>query len=390
LKLLDFSLTDDQRQMLDTVERIRKDVIEPNAMKWLDGTFPYENMKVLAEAGILGMAVPEEYGGMSASILDTVLVLEEIAKGCYVTGMAVLGEVGVQCRIVATYGSDAFKSKWLPKIASGDCILAVCMTEPNVGTDLGNMTTNATIKGDRVIINGTKTLISRVKEADVYVVFTRVNGVPGSKGIGCVLLEKSPGLKQTATYHTIGGENLAELQFDNVEAPLENLVLHEDSLRKLMSAFNTQRCLNPAICLGLAEASLEHSVRYMRDRSAFGHPIGDFQGMRWKVADMLIQIEAGRGLLYRAAATADPFPDPTLAAVAKVFINEMSIKVCSEGVQVHGGYGFLQEFAVARAYTGVRYGSLGGGSTETLRNLIGRQLVEKLDLESGIAGLDFF
>ena len=376
--------------MLETVERIRKDVIEPNAMKWLDGTFPYENMKVLAEAGILGMAVPEEYGGMSASILDTVLVLEEIAKGCYVTGMAVLGEVGVQCRIVATYGSAAFKSKWLPKIASGDCILAVCMTEPNVGTDLGNMTTNATVKGDRIIINGTKTLISRVKEADVYVVFTRVNGVPGSKGIGCVLLEKSPGLKQTATYHTIGGENLAELQFDNVEAPLENLVLPEDSLRKLMSAFNTQRCLNPAICLGLAEASLEHSVRYLRDRNAFGHPIGDFQGMRWKAADMLIQIEAGRGLLYRAAATADPFPDPTLAAIAKVFINEMSIKVCSEGVQVHGGYGFLQEFAVARAYTGVRYGSLGGGSTETLRNLIGRRLVERMDLESGIAGLEFF
>ena len=388
--MLEFSLTSDQRQMLETVERIRKDVIEPNAMKWLDGTFPYENMKVLAEAGILGMAVPEEYGGMSASILDTVLVLEEIAKGCYVTGMAVLGEVGVQCRIVATYGSAAFKSKWLPKIASGDCILAVCMTEPNVGTDLGNMTTNATVKGDRIIINGTKTLISRVKEADVYVVFTRVNGVPGSKGIGCVLLEKSPGLKQTATYHTIGGENLAELQFDNVEAPLENLVLPEDSLRKLMSAFNTQRCLNPAICLGLAEASLEHSVRYLRDRNAFGHPIGDFQGMRWKAADMLIQIEAGRGLLYRAAATADPFPDPTLAAIAKVFINEMSIKVCSEGVQVHGGYGFLQEFAVARAYTGVRYGSLGGGSTETLRNLIGRRLVERMDLESGIAGLEFF
>lgn len=388
--MLDFSLTSDQRQMLETVERIRKDVIEPNAMRWLDGSFPYDNMKVLAEAGILGMAVPEEYGGMSASILDTVLVLEEIAKGCYVTSMAVLGEVGVQTRIVATYGGEAFKQKWLPKIASGDCILAVCMTEPNVGTDLGNMTTNATIKGDRVIINGTKTLISRVEEADVYVVFTRVNGVPGSKGIGCVLLEKTKGLKETAKYHTIGGENLAELQFDNVEAPLENLVLKEDSLRKLMSAFNTQRCLNPSICLGLAESSLEHSVRYLRDRSAFGHPIGDFQGMRWKVADMLIQVEAARGLLYRAAATADPFPDPTLAAMAKVFCNEMSIKVCSEGVQVHGGYGFLEEFQVARNYTGVRYGSLGGGTTETLRNLIGRRLVDKMDIESGIAGLEFF
>jgi len=388
--LLEFSLTDDQRQMLETVERIRKDVIDPNATRWLDGAFPYDNMKVLAEAGILGMAVPEEYGGMSASILDTVLVLEEIAKGCYVTSMAVLGEVGVQTRIVATYGGPEFKQKWLPKIASGDCILAVCMTEPNVGTDLGNMTTNATVKDDRVVINGTKTLISRVEEADVYVVFTRVNGAPGSKGIGCVLLEKTKGLKQTATYHTIGGENLAELQFDNVEAPLENLVLKEDSLRKLMSAFNTQRCLNPAICLGLAESSLEHSVRYLRDRNAFGHPIGDFQGMRWKVADMLIQVEAARGLLYRAAATADPFPDPTLAAIAKVFCNEMSLKVCSEGVQVHGGYGFLEEFAVARNYTGVRYGTLGGGTTETLRNLIGRRLVDKMDLESGIAGLDFF
>jgi alkylation response protein AidB-like acyl-CoA dehydrogenase len=161
-------------------------------------------------------------------------------------------------------------------------------------------------------------------------------------------------------------------------------------LRKLMSAFNTQRCLNPAICLGLAESSLEHSIRYLRDRTAFGHPIGDFQGMRWKVADMLIQIEAGRGLLYRAAATADPFPEPTLAAIAKVFVNEMSIKVCSEGVQVHGGYGFLEEFAVARNYTGVRYGTLGGGTTETLRNLIGRRLVDRMDLESGIAGLEFF
>ncbi|MCG8544178.1 MAG: acyl-CoA dehydrogenase, partial [Alphaproteobacteria bacterium] len=169
-----------------------------------------------------------------------------------------------------------------------------------------------------------------------------------------------------------------------------NLVLHENSLRTLMNAFNTQRCLNPAICLGMAESSLEHSVRYLRDRNAFGHPIGDFQGMRWKVADMMTQIEAGRGLLYRAAASADPFPDPTLAAMAKIFINEMSIQVCSEGVQVHGGYGFLDEFAVARNYRGVRYGTLGGGTTETLRNLVGRRLVEKMDLESGIAGLGFF
>ena len=144
--------------MLETVERIRKDVIEPNATRWMDGTFPYDNMSVLAEAGVLAMAVPEEYGGMSATILDTVLVLEEIAKGCYVTAMAVLGEVGVQCRIISTYAPEPFKQKWLPAVASGDCILAVCMTEPNVGTDLGRMSTNATVHNDRVVINGTKTL----------------------------------------------------------------------------------------------------------------------------------------------------------------------------------------------------------------------------------------
>ena len=360
-------------------------------MRWLDGTFPYENMEKLAELGILGMTVPVEYGGMGASVLDTVLVLEEIAKGCYVTAMAVLGEVGVQCRIIATYAPEELKQKWLPAIAEGKFILAICMTEPNVGTDLGNMTTNAKVVNDRVVINGTKTLISRVDESHVYIVFTRVNGVPGSKGIGCVLVERdTAGISTTGTFHTMGGELLAEIQFDNVEVPLENLVLHENSLRTLMNAFNTQRCLNPSICLGLAESSLEHSVRYLRDRNAFGHPIGDFQGLRWKGADMLIQIEAARGLLYRAAASADPFPNPTLAAMAKVFVNEMAIEVCSQAVQIHGGYGFLDEFAVSRNFRGARFGALGGGTTETLRNLVGRHIVERMDIESGISGLGFF
>ena len=383
---MDFSLSDEQRQMVETVARLRKTQLAPNARRWMDGTFPRENIDKLAELGIMGMAVPEEYGGMGASVLDTVLVLEEIAKACYVTAMAVLGEVGVQTRIIATYGHDSLKQKHLPAVASGECILSICMTEPDVGTDLGNMRTNAEVKGDRVVINGRKTLISRADVADLFVVFTRVNGVPGSKGIGCVLLEGgTPGLGTTGKYHTMGGEHLFEVQFENVEAPLENLVLQEDSLRKLMTAFNTQRCLNPSICLGLAESSLEESVRYLRERSAFGHPIGDFQGLRWKVADMFTQIEAGRGLLYRAAVSGDPFPDPVMAASAKIFVNEMSNQVCSEAVQIHGGYGFTDEFVVSRNFRGTRYGSLGGGTTETLRNLVGRRLVERLDLETGVA-----
>lgn len=389
--MFNFELTDEQRQMLDTVSRVRKDVIEPNAMRWLDGTFPHENMAALADTGILGMTVPEEYGGMGANVFDTMLVLEEIAKGCYVTSMAVLGEVGTQTRIIATFAPKPLKDKWLPAIAGGKAILAICMTEPDVGSDLGRMRTNAEIKGGKVVLNGAKTLISRAEEADLFIIFTRVNGVEGSKGIGCVLVEKgTPGLEADACYQTIGGEKLADLRFDDVEVPLENLVLKEGAIRQLMSAFNTQRCLNPSICLGMAEASLEASVKYLRERNAHGHPIGDFQGLRWKVSDMYIQIEAGRGLLYRAAASADPFPDPTLAAMAKTFVNEMSIKVCSEGVQIHGGSGFITDLLVARNYTGVRYGSLGGGTTELLRNMIGKTLVERMDLTTGVSGMGYF
>lgn len=388
--MFNFELNDEQRQMLDTVSKVRKDVIEPNVKRWLDGTFPHENMAALAETGILGMTVPEEYGGMGANVFDTMLVLEEIAKSCYVTSMAVLGEVGSQTRIISTFAPKSIKEKWLPNIAVGKAILAICMTEPDVGSDLGRMRTNAEIKGGKVILNGAKTLISRAEEADMFIVFTRVNGVEGSKGIGCILIEKdTPGLTADACYHTIGGEKLADLRFDNVEVPLENLVLKEGAIRKLMSAFNTQRCLNPSICLGMAEASLEASIKYMREREVQGHPIGDFQGMRWKISDMYIQIEAGRGLLYRAAASADPFPDPTLAAMAKIFVNEMSIQVCSEGVQIHGGYGFINDFLVARNYTGVRYGSLGGGTTELLRNMVGKTLMERMDLSTGVAGMGY-
>ena len=145
-------------------------------------------MQRLAEIGVLGMAVPTAYGGSGLGILDTVLVLEEIAKVCYVTAMAVLGEVGVQCRIISTYAPESIKRKILPRVATGDAILAICMTEPNAGTDVPNYTTNTVVKGDRVIINGRKTLISRADIAEMFVVFTRVDGVPGAAGIGCVLI----------------------------------------------------------------------------------------------------------------------------------------------------------------------------------------------------------
>lgn len=369
-------LTSEQREIINSVRAVTQDKFKPNAMKYMDGTFPWDNFKDLAELGVLGMAVPEEYGGLGLGVLDTALVLEEVSKGCYVTAIALMGEVGVQTKIIATYAPESIKRRILPGVCSGDVLLAVGMTEPHAGTDVANYRTNTDIVGDKLVLNGTKTLISRVDEAAMFVVFTRINKRPGREGIGCVLVERgTPGFQCTARYHTMGGENLAEITFENCELPLENLIIRDDGFRRLLSAFNTQRCLNPSISLGLAEGAFEEAVKYCRDRTAFNRQIGDFQGMRWKLAEMYRDIEVGRSILYRACATANPFPDPYQAALAKMYCNEMSIRVTSEAIQVHGGYGFTDEYPVSRFYRGARYGSLGGGTTETLKELIGKKIM---------------
>jgi alkylation response protein AidB-like acyl-CoA dehydrogenase len=386
-----FQLSEEQRQLVRTVREVSRNEFRGRALKYMDGTFPWENMRVLAEMGILGMAVPEEYGGTDMSVLDTALVLEEIAKQCYVTAMAVMGELGVQTRIIRSFAPEHVKRRILPKVCTGEYILAVCMTEPHAGTDVANYRTNATITGNKVRLKGVKTLISRVDEAQVFVVFSRIDNRPGREGIGCVLIEKgTPGFEVTARYHTMGGENLAEIRFEDCELPLENVILREDGFKKLLNAFNTQRCLNPSISLGLAEGAFEEAIKYARDRTAFGRSISEFQGMRWKLAEMYRDIEAGRSLLYRACLTANPFPDPHEAAIAKMFCNEMSIRVTSEAIQVHGGYGFTDEYPVSRFYRGARYGTLGGGTTETLKDLVGKKLLADFSEADGFLGMKTF
>jgi alkylation response protein AidB-like acyl-CoA dehydrogenase len=387
---LNFELTQDQRAMVSTVRELSQDLLKPNCLKYMDGTFPWDNMRALAKIGVLGMAVPEEYGGLGLPVLDTAIVLEEIAKGCYVTAMAVMGEVGVQCKILDNFAPESIKRRLLPGVCTADTILAVCMTEPHAGTDVANYRTNTDIVGDKLVMNGVKTLISRVDEAQAFVVFSRINKTPGRARIGCVMIERgTPGFECTARYHTMGGENLAEIQFNNCELPLENLIIKEDGFRKLLNAFNTQRCLNPSVSLGLAEGAFEEAVKYARDRTAFGRPIGEFQAMRHKLAEMYRDIEASRSLLYRACATANPFPDPYMAAIAKITVNEMSLRVTSEAIQVHGGYGFTDEFPVSRYYRGARYGSLGGGTTETLKELVGKRIMTDFPID-GFLGMGTF
>jgi len=385
-------LSEEQRALVDTVRQLSRDMdFRGNSIKYMDGTYPWENLNALAKIGVLGMSIPEEYGGSNLTVFDTSLVIEEVAKGCYATAMGLMGMVGVQTRAIVAYAPEVMKRQILPKVASGEVHLAVCMTEPHAGTDVPNYKTNTVIKGDKAVVNGVKTLISRAKEATWFVVFTRINGTPGRDGIGCVLVNRdTPGFEVTALYHTMGGENLAEIRFDNCEVPVENVILHEGGFKKLLTAFNTQRCLNPSVSLGMAEAAFEEAVKYVRERTIRGQPIANFQGIQWKLAEMYRDIEAGRSLLWRAALTANPFPDPHEAAIAKMFVNEMAIRVSSEALQVHGGYGFTDEYPISRIYRGVRYGTLGGGATEALKDLVGKKLVEDWDPVDGFLSMGTF
>lgn len=388
---MQFQLTDEQRQMVATVRAVTQEKIKPRARTWMDGTYPHENFRDLAEIGILGMAVPKEYGGSGLPVFETALVVEEVAKACYVTAIALIGMVGVQTKVIDAFAPEPLKRRILPGVVSGETILAICMTEPHAGTDVANYRTNIETIGNKLVLKGKKTLISRVEEAHWFVVFTRVNNKPGREGIGCVLVEKgTPGLNVLSHFHTMGGENLAELSFDGCELPPEHLILQEDGFRKLLTAFNTQRCLNPSISLGLAEGAFEEAVSYARGRSAFGRPIGNFQGIRWKLAEMLRDIEVARAMLYRACATANPFPDPYQAAIAKMYCNEMAIRVTSEALQIHGGYGFTDDCPVSRLYRGARYGTLGGGTTETLKELVGKRIVDEFPEVDGFLGTGMF
>ena len=378
-------LTEEQRALIGAVRTLAKDKdFRGNSIKYLDGTYPWDNLKELAKIGVLGMAIPEEYGGSNLRVFETALVLEEVAKNCYPTAMGVMSQLGVQVRVIATYAPESMRREILPKVASGDVHLAVCMTEPHAGTDVPNYKTNTVIKGDRAVLKGVKTLISKANEATWFVVFTRINGSPGRDGIGCVLVNRNtPGFEVTARYHTMGGEYLAEIQFNNCEVPVEQVVLREGGFKKLLTAFNTQRCLNPSISLGLAEAAFEEAINYVRERTIRGHAVAEFQGIQWKLAEMYRDIEAGRSLLYRACLTANPFPNPHEAAIAKMFVNEMAIRVSSEALQVHGGYGFCDDYPISRIYRAVRYGTLGGGATEALKDLVGKKLVADFDPVDG-------
>jgi len=269
---MDFRLTDEQRMLKAMVRELAQRELKPRAAEWeKTGEFPWDNMRKLAQVGVVGLTIPVEYGGGGGNLLDAVLAMEEVAQACYITAMALLGEVGMQTQSIVHYGREEHKRKYLPRIAKGEAMCAICMTEPDAGSDVAAIKTNAVLDGDHYIVNGTKRFISRGDVAEIFIVYTRFDSIPGTAGIGALLIEKGmPGFYLGDRDQTMAGEYLYELIFDNCRVPQDNVLVKEHGFRKMMSAFNGQRCLNGTICLGIAQAAFDEAARYAMQRKQFG------------------------------------------------------------------------------------------------------------------------
>jgi len=374
---MDFELTAEQRELQGLARKVSQEFRKTAEALEASGEFPWENMRRLAELGLLGVTIPEEYGGTGGSLFDAVLVLEQLAQGCYITAMAVLGEIGVQSQILLRLASPTVKDRYLPGVVRGEKILAICISEPEAGSDAGAVSTSARTVDGGYVLNGGKIYISRADVADLFIVFARFDGIEGSKGVGALAVERGmAGFSVGRLDSTLGGEKLGQLFFDECVVPKDNLLVGKDGFRTLMHAFNGQRCLNSAICLGLAQGAFEESIAYAKSRRQFGKSIADFQGVQWMLADMAIDLEAARLLIYRAAGAAkNGLPDIRQAALAKTFANEMAIRVTNQAVQLHGAMGFIRGSYVERAMRGARFGAIGGGTTQIQRNIIARELL---------------
>lgn len=376
-----FELTREQQDLRALVRRIAEENFRARALEWeRNDEFPWPNVKMLAAAGVLGISVPEEFGGLGLGWLEAALALEEIGRTCYTTAMAVLGEVGVQTRAIVMYGTEDQKRRILPKVASGESICAICITEPDVGSDVASIGTRADERPDgSYVVNGRKTLISRADVADIFLVYVRYGDRSGAEGIGAVLIEGDrAGLSIGQGFKTLGGERLFEVELAEVHVPRENVLLGPGGMVKMLRAFNGQRCLNASIGLGIAQGALDVAIDYTKTRRQFGRAVADNQGIQWVLADCATDIEAARSLIWRAlGAVESGAPGRYESGVAKLFANEMSLRVTDRVMQLFGGHGFLLEMPAERYLRWARYGGLGGGTPHILRNGIARELLTR-------------
>jgi alkylation response protein AidB-like acyl-CoA dehydrogenase len=382
-----FSLSQDELDLQARARELARAVIAKRASE-IDQSreYPWDIVEAMKDAGFLGMTLPKEHGGQGRSFLDAVLVIEAIAGACTVAARIVVETNMGAVSAVMAYGTEEQKKLAAGLVLGGDKP-AICITEPDAGSDTTNMTTCAEKRGNDYVLNGKKHWITGAGVSKLHLIFARVIDEAGRDlGIGGFLaVAGDPGLSVTKREATLGlrGMPEGELTFENLRVP-EHMVLMPPSgfargFADLMNAYNSQRVAAGTVAMGIAAGAFEHARDWVKTRRQFDRPIGEFQGVQWMLADMQTQLTASRLMLYAAARSRGPngsvFPDPDLAAQAKVFASEASIKIVSDALQLFGARGYGQDFPLERMYRDVRMFTIGGGTAEVLRTLIASKIL---------------
>jgi alkylation response protein AidB-like acyl-CoA dehydrogenase len=375
-------ILDDQQLMLrDTARQISESFREGAAQADRALRPPVENMRLLAKQGFTGTFIPEAYGGLGQGILESTLIFEQVARNCANTAMLMSMTDGATPRAILYLGTEEQKRRYLPRFVSGELFAAWSMSEAKAGSDLGAMETRAVRDGDKYRLTGSKMWCSCAQLADLFLVLARVSDEAGLAGVGALLVDSNtPGFTIGGHLDLIGlrATGMAPLFFDDCLIPAENLLVPAGGMRKLLNVFNADRVAgNPSICLGVAASALNAAADYVGERRQFGQALGDFQGLRWKLADMAIDLEAAQALVYRAARMIDNGSiGPMDASIAKTFANEAAIRITDSAIQLAGASGLSAEYPFERYYRDVRGMAVGYGTTEIHRNLIGKTIVE--------------
>jgi len=374
------SLTEDQRMVQDAVRNYVTDQIAPFAAQWdKDHSFPAEALRGLAELGCFGITVPEQYGGAGLDYVSLALIIEEIAAGDGATSTIISVNNCPVCSIVQTFGNEAQKEQWLGPLARGEMLGAFCLTEPHVGSDASALRTTARRDGDEYVIDGVKQFITSGKNADVAIVLAVTDREAGKRGISAFLVPtKAPGYVVARIEEKLGqhASDTAQIVFENCRIPAANLLGAEGAGYKMaLAGLEGGRIGIASQSVGMARAAFEAALKYAHDRTAFGKTIFEHQAVQFRLADMATQLEASRQLIHHAARLRDAgVPCLKEAAMAKLFASEAAEKICSDAIQIHGGYGYLSDFPVERIYRDVRVAQIYEGTSDIQRLLIGRAL----------------
>jgi alkylation response protein AidB-like acyl-CoA dehydrogenase len=378
-----FPLTAEQLALRARVRALADRDFRDRAARWDEREeYPWENVKQLVAEGLMGMTIPTALGGGGRPVLDVVLVIEQVARACGVTARilvdANLGPVGA----LVHYGTDAQKRRFLPRVLQGDKP-AIAITEPGAGSAATELETRAERDGAAFALTGTKHWITGAGVSQTYLVFCRFDAIPGAAGIGAVLVDAgTPGLRVTRRERAMGMRGIpeGEVVFARCPVPAEDVLLGPGGFKRLMAAYNGQRLGAATVALGLAQGALELAIERAGARRQFGRPIGHFQGLRWTIADMAVQVEAARQLIYRAAANAGTgLPDMVEAAMAKTLASETAVRVTNEALQVFGASGYSRDLPLERMVRDARMFTIAGGTVQMLRNVVAGSCLGRLD-----------